>query len=65
MIHLTLFPREFAAGGEDFAVVDSGATIGRSGQPDNPVISGHAYVTGTAQVYAYVLSGLLHSQLRV
>ena len=38
---------------EDYAVVDSNATIGRSGQSDNPVISGHAYVTGSAQVYGH------------
>ncbi|MEI7903735.1 MAG: DUF6055 domain-containing protein, partial [bacterium] len=36
---------------EDYAVVSGSATVGRSGQPDDPVISGHAYVTDSAQVY--------------
>jgi hypothetical protein len=38
---------------EDFAVVDKSAVIGRNGQADNPVVSGHAYVTDTAQVYGH------------
>lgn len=36
---------------EDYALVSGSAVIGRSGQPDDPVISGHAYVTDSAQIY--------------
>ena len=38
---------------EDYALVDGKAVIGRSGQADTPVISGHACVKDNAQVYGH------------